>query len=137
MPSFISLFSFSFFLFSFFGQVSSLNFLSAPLQPVGASSHSPAAVLQGTSISQSRASTHIWCLRFYVWWLVFAAATQGMPLDHLALEARRACVPGSHGTVTIGETVLGRLPPQGTASCRLKCTASLSEKEAYLLVQEH
>ena len=32
-----------------------------------------------------------------------------MPLDHLALVARVACVPESHGTATIRETVLGRL----------------------------
>ena len=29
-----------------------------------------------------------------------------MPLDPLALEAKRVCVPGSHGTVTTGQTVV-------------------------------
>ena len=43
----------------------------------------------------------------------FIAATQGMPLDHLALWARGACDPEFHGTVTIRETVLGRLPLLG------------------------
>lgn len=38
--------------------------------------------------------------------LVSVAATQGMPHEYLALVARRACVPGSHGTVTIRETDL-------------------------------
>ena len=44
---------------------------------------------------------------------VFAAATQGMPLDCLALVPRRACVFAPHRIVTFGETVLGRLPPSG------------------------
>lgn len=35
---------------------------------------------------------------------VFTAASWGMPLDCLALEARGTCVPGSHGTVTIGDS---------------------------------
>ena len=51
--------------------------------------------------------------------LVFTAAAEGIPLDCLALMAKGACVPQSYKTVTIGETVLGRLPtphlPQGTA----------------------
>ena len=46
--------------------------------------------------------------------MVFAASTQGIPLDHLALVARWACVPGSHRTVTTGESVLG-YHPQRTA----------------------
>ena len=41
------------------------------------------------------------------------AAAQRMPFDHLALEARRDLFSASHGTVTIGETVLGRIPPPG------------------------
>lgn len=40
---------------------------------------------------------------------VFVAASQGMPLDCLTLEAREAYIPGSHGTVTIKEIILGRL----------------------------
>ena len=45
-----------------------------------------------------------------VW--AFIAATQGMPLDYLALEASGACVPGAQRTVRIGETLLGRPPPR-------------------------
>lgn len=60
--------------------------------------------------------------------LVFMAATPEIPLDGLALVTRSICVPGSHGTVTIREMVLGRVPSQGTA------TTNLSIKVAYLLV---
>ena len=45
--------------------------------------------------------------------LVFAAVTQGTPLDCLAMKAKGTCVPGFHGTVKIGKTVLGRPPPTG------------------------
>lgn len=41
--------------------------------------------------------------------LVFAAATQGIPLDHLGLVARGACILGSYWTVIIKETVVDRL----------------------------
>lgn len=69
--------------------------------------------------------------------LVFAAATQRIPLDCLALVAREACVPGSHETVTIVETVLSRLPHPGhRTDTRLKHSPRLSVKEAYLLVPE-
>ena len=68
---------------------------------------------------------------------VFMFATQRTPLDHLALAVRGACVPGSHGTVTIGETVLGRLPLSGHhTDSWLKHIPSLSENVAYLFVQE-
>lgn len=43
--------------------------------------------------------------------MVFAAATQGIPLDHLASVARGACISGPYRTVIIKETVLGRLSP--------------------------
>ena len=42
--------------------------------------------------------------------LVFVAATQGTPSDHLALVAREACIPRYHETVTTGETVHSKLP---------------------------
>lgn len=45
---------------------------------------------------------------------VFVLATQGILLDCMALEARGACIPGSHGTATIRKTVLGKQPLQGT-----------------------
>lgn len=37
----------------------------------------------------------------------------GDTLDHLALVTAGACLSGSHGTMAIGQTVLGRLPPAG------------------------
>ena len=55
--------------------------------------------------------------------LVFAAAIQGKPLDHLALEASGACTPRSHRTVTIRKTVLRRLSSPGHCTdSRLKHT---------------
>lgn len=61
--------------------------------------------------------------------LVFAVATQETPLNHLGSEARGACIAGSHGTVRVGETVVGRLPLPGLCTYRrLKCNCSLSEK---------
>lgn len=56
-------------------------------------------------------------------------------LQYLALEARKARDPGSHGTGTIRETVLGRLPAQSPAQTAEKHTLKLSVKEAYLLAQ--
>lgn len=44
---------------------------------------------------------------------VFVAATQGLPLDCLTLVVRGNCFPGFYGTVTIRETVLGKLPSLG------------------------
>ena len=35
---------------------------------------------------------------------VFAAASQGIPLECLALEAKGTSVPGSHRNVTIGDS---------------------------------
>ena len=89
---------------------------------------------QSASISRRGAA-----IRLVPWFLhlVFAAATQGTLFDCLALESREACVPGSHATVTIGETVLGRLPlPEHCTDSRLKHTPRFSEKEADLLIQE-
>lgn len=39
--------------------------------------------------------------------LDFVAATQGMPFHYLILVTRSACIPRFHGTVAIGEVVLG------------------------------
>lgn len=44
---------------------------------------------------------------------VFVVDSQGTLLDHLPLVAGRVCVPWSHGTVTTGGTVLGRLLSPG------------------------
>ena len=58
---------------------------------------------------------------------VLAAATQGKTCDHLV---RGACILGSHRTVTIIETVLGRLPfPRHRTDSRLKYTPTLFVKE--------
>lgn len=46
---------------------------------------------------------------------VFAAATQGIPLNHLSLEVRGAGVPGSARTVTLKRQVSASCPHQGTA----------------------
>lgn len=43
------------------------------------------------------------------------AAMQGTHFDCLALEAREACILGSHGHVTMGEADISRLLPQGIA----------------------
>ena len=71
--------------------------------------------------------------------LVFAAATQEMPLQCLALDAggRAAGVLGSPRIATTGETDCGRLPPPGHCTdSRLKHSPHLSEEQAYLLFQE-
>lgn len=65
---------------------------------------------------------------------VSAAATQGMPLNHPALEARGTFIPGAHGALTIRNSFPSRLPPSGHCTDgKLKHTSSLSEKETYLL----
>lgn len=59
--------------------------------------------------------------------MVLAAAIQGKTCDHLV---RGACIPGSHRTVTIIETVLGRLPfPRHCTNSRLKYTPTVFVKE--------
>ena len=45
--------------------------------------------------------------------LGFAAAAWQMPLGHLPLIIKGACIPESHATVAIREIVLGRQPPPG------------------------
>ena len=65
--------------------------------------------------------------------LVFVAAAQGISLD--CLVARD--VPGSPRTVTIRDTVLGRLPlPGHCTDSGLKHSPSLSVKESCLPVLE-
>lgn len=71
--------------------------------------------------------------------LVFAAATQEMPLQCLALDAggRAAGVLGSPRIATTGETDCGRLPPPGHCTdSRLKHTPSLLVKRVHSLVLE-
>lgn len=45
--------------------------------------------------------------------LVFVAATQGTWLWSALALARGTCIPGFQRTLTIGGTVLGRVPPPG------------------------
>ena len=63
------------------------------------------------------------------------AAAQGMSLDRLALKARAACLPVSHGTVTLRETVLGRSPPKELHRADQNISI-FSEKGACLLAHE-
>lgn len=73
----------------------------------------------------------------YIWCLVFLADTQGMPLHHLALVTRGACIPGSHRTVAIEGIVFGRLPTPGYCpDGRQRHNPSFSVKEATLLILE-
>lgn len=63
--------------------------------------------------------------------LVLADAIQGILLDCLALMARGTCISESPGTVTIKETVFGRLPSPGHCTdSRPKHIPSLSMREA-------
>lgn len=67
--------------------------------------------------------------------LDFLAASQGIPLDHLAMMARGTCNPGPFGIITTRDIILGSLPPtEHYTDVRLKCIHSLSEKEAYSFV---
>ena len=66
----------------------------------------------------------------------FAAAAQGIPLDHLALGAMRTCIAGCMELKQM-ETVICCLPtPRYCVDNRLKYTTSLNVKEAYLLILE-
>lgn len=47
--------------------------------------------------------------------LVFATSSRGMPLDHVAMEARGACNPGSCENGTMETLFLADNHPQGTA----------------------
>lgn len=64
------------------------------------------------------------------------AATQGMPLNCLALVARViACVPESCGTATISEAVLGRLTPsQQCTDSKLRHTPQVSVETSLLVL---
>ena len=89
---------------------------------MAASLCSPSATLQSVHIPQRGAFTSIWCL-------VLVAAAYGTPLDCLALVTSEASSPGSHGTLTIGKTVLGRPPRPGhSTDSRLKHSPVLLRK---------
>lgn len=92
---------------------------------------SPSALLHSSSISWRGAFTHVWCPIFL--WL----EPMGYSLAAWLWGPGQACVPGSHRTVTIGDTVLGRLPPEGHCPySRLKHMPSLSVKETSMLILE-
>lgn len=63
----------------------------------------------------------------------FQAASQGR---HLPLEIRGTCILGSHGTVTVGETVPGGLSLQSAAETTDQSKPWLSEQKAYVLSKE-
>lgn len=107
-------FSFSFsFLFNFFWQVQFLQFPSTLLQPLGTILYSSYATLRSTSISRVELLYISSALVFTSGDPFFVAATQGMALDHLALEARGLYISGSYGIITTGKIVLGSLPLPG------------------------
>ena len=61
-----------------------------------------------------------------VWGSGFCGCCSGTPLDCLALVASGACIPGSHGTVTIGEK-----PPGHSADSRMKHICLSVKKPIY------
>lgn len=66
-----------------------------------------------------------------------AQSTEGTPLDLLALVANGAGIPELHGTVTIRNRVLARLPPsEHCMHSRMKHSPSLPMKKTYLLDME-
>lgn len=84
-------------------------------------------MLQSTRISQRELSQAFGAL-------IFAANAHSAPLHCLALEGRDTCVPGSHGTVTIEEMILGRVQPPALHKQETE-TLSSSLKELYMLAQ--
>lgn len=67
----------------------------------------------------------------------FVAAAEATPPENLDAKAGGSCDPGPHETATIRETALGRLPPPGHCTDRrLKHISSVSEKEAYVVIQQ-
>ena len=73
-------------------------------------------ILEHQHFLQGSFYTHLVPLLFFISGdLVFVAASQGMLLNCLTLEAREAYIPGSHGTVTIKRQFLADSDPQGTA----------------------
>lgn len=98
---------------------------------------SPSATLRSASITQKGALLCVWYPAVLSVVLVFATATQGLLLDCLGLVARRACILGSHQSLTIGEVTLGRLPTLGHfTDSRQKYIFSVCVGEANLLVLE-
>lgn len=96
----------------------------------------PSATHQSTSSSRGEPLHTCGAWLFTSGELVFTAATQRMPLYHPALETEEL-TSWVHGTITIGNSVLGRLLLPGYCTDnRLKHTPILSQKETKLLVQD-
>lgn len=68
--------------------------------------------------------------------LVSVAAVPGTHLDCLALVTRGLSFPGSHGSVTIRDTMLGSLAPGRCIDSRLKHNPRLSVKKKLLASHE-
>lgn len=103
-----------------------LAFYSRPLSPFLSGCHL-CTLFCDTSISKRGVFIDVWCPSF-------CSCSPGDTLDLLALEARGACISGSHRTITISETVFGRLLPPGPCTeSRLKNTRAVSVKETHLL----
>lgn len=100
-----------FFFFSFFFQVNAICVL--PICPMSASGYHFLALLLYCIVLLSSGEEvlhNTGALVFTFGDMIFTAATQRKTCDQLV---RGACIPGSQGTVTIIETVLGRLPFPG------------------------
>lgn len=130
------LFSFSFLIFLYFFSPSlygkcHLCTPSPPHSSQGAlSSCPPSPVFQSASNSQGTMSVRVRCPSFV------AAAEATLP-ENLDAKAGGSCDPGSHETATIRETALRRPPPPGHCTDRrLKHISSVSEKEAYVVIQQ-
>ena len=68
--------------------------------------------------------------------LVFMAATQGTWLDHLALVASEACVPGPMGLEQIKRQFLPATTPRALCKQQNEAHPRLSVKKVYLLILE-
>lgn len=98
------------------------------LFPLDRSLYSPSASLRVVGISQKGACAHIW-------WLVYVATAQRMPLDCLALVASGANIHGSHRTVANREPVLKWLSPEDTVQgqqTETPISQSSSERRVWL-----
>lgn len=78
------------------------------------SQNTPSVVLQSISLSQRGTHMYTRCPSFYIWCPSFCGCHPWATLDHLTVVVKGACICGLHGTVTIKETVLDRLPPLKT-----------------------
>lgn len=64
----------------------------------------------------------------------FVAATQRLPLGHLALEAQGTCISRSHGTTAVSKIVLGKISlPGHCTDNRLKHTSGHTKNRPIFL----